>query len=145
VKNINSKDFDRFLDVARAKATPQRLFLVFAEKEYAREEEMLDGSVAAAGGFAIKPLMYIDKPLSKLTDFSDLLKESLENGKPWDLLYVSASEDPGLTEEFINQRLELMVKMIHQGITDKLLIFNQAGDIAKLAKMGVQPRIVLDS
>ncbi|MCK9504547.1 MAG: hypothetical protein M0Q95_10215 [Porticoccaceae bacterium] len=145
MKVINSKDFDRFLDVARSKATPQRLFLVFAEKEYAREEEMFDGAVAAAGGFAIKPLMYIDKPLAKLTDFNDLLKESLENGKPWDLLYVSASEDPGLTEDFINQRLELMVKMIHQGITDKLLIFNQSGDMSKLAKLGVQPRVKLDS
>jgi len=131
---MDTKDFNRFLDHARAKATPQRLYLVFAEKEFATEAEIAAGEATAAS-FSIKPLMYADKALSALGDFDALLAESLENGQAWDLVYVSASDDDKLSADFVEDRLEAMVKLIQQGEGERFVIFDQHGAIYRLDKV----------
>ncbi|TVO63538.1 hypothetical protein [Denitromonas ohlonensis] len=131
---MDTTDFNRFLDHARAKATPQRLYLVFAEKEYATEAEIAAGE-ATASSYSIRPLMYADKALSALGDFDELLAESLENGQAWDLVYVSASDDEKLSADFVEERLEVMVKLIQQGEGARFVIFDQLGAIYRLDKL----------
>lgn len=129
---MDTKDFDRFLEHARARPAPQLLYLVFAEKEYATEAEIAAGE-ATASSFSIRPSMYTDKALSALGDFDALRAESLENGPPWDLLYVSAS-DEAPTTDVIEARLAAMVKMIQQGEGDRFLVFDPLGALYRLEK-----------
>jgi len=128
---MDEKDFDLFLNVAREKGTPQRLYLVFAEKAFATEDEVLAGQ-ALPSSFTIRPLMYTDKPLSKVTNFVEMLDESLQNGQPWDIVYVTAGEDKGITAEFVEDRLEHMVNRIEEGEADLFVAFTQMGDVYRV-------------
>jgi hypothetical protein len=130
---MDEKDFDLFLNLAREKGVPQRLYLVFAEKEFATEDEVLTGQ-ASAGSFTIRPVMYTDKPLSKISNFVEMLDESLQNGQHWDIVYVTAGEDRGITAEFVEDRLEHMVKRIEEGEVDLLVAFTQMGDVYRADK-----------
>lgn len=130
---MDERDFDLFLKHAREKGTPQRLYLVFAEKEFASEDEIAAGQ-ALASNFTIRPVMYTDKPLSKLTNFVEMLDESLQNGQAWDIVYVTAGQDKGLTAEFVEDRLEHMVKRIEEGEADLFVAFTQMGDVYRVGK-----------
>ena len=134
---MDERDFDLFLNLAREKETPQRLYLVFAEKEFATEDEIATGQ-ALASNFTIRPVMYTDKPLSKLTNFVEMLDESLQNGQAWDIVYVTAGEDKGLTAEFVEDRLEHMVKRIEEGEADLFVAFTQMGDVYRAGKVSDQ-------
>lgn len=131
---MDEKDFDMFLNVAREKGTPQRLYLVFAEKEFASEDEIMAGH-ATPSSFTIRPVMYTDKPLSKVSNFVEMLDESLQNGQPWDIVYVTAGEDKGITAEFVEDRLEHMVKRIEEGEGDLFVAFTQMGDVYRVDKV----------
>lgn len=130
---MDEKDFDLFLRAAREKGTPQRLYLVFAEKEFASEEDVEAGH-ASASSFIIRPVMYADKPLSKVDNFVEFLDESLQNGQPWDIVYVTAGEDKAITAEFVEDRLEHMVKRIEEGEASLFLAFTQMGDMYRVDK-----------
>jgi len=126
--------FDRFLDVARTKDFPQVLLLVFAEKE----QRVAGGeSEVSEADFSVKPAMYIDKKLADIKNFMALQQDSLENGKPWDLVFVTALDAGKFPQTVIDQRLEMMVKFIYQGDSDRFLVFNQFGELVNLNKISV--------
>jgi hypothetical protein len=126
--------FDRFLSVARGKDFPQVLLLVFAEKE----QRIAGGEMTISDAdFSVKPAMYIDKKLDDVSSFIALQQDSLENGKPWDLLFVTALNATKFHQQTIDQRLEMMVKLIYQGESDRFLVFNQFGELVNLNKISV--------
>ena len=126
--------FDRFLSVANGKGFSQVLLMVFAGKE-GRDPKSATSDLMV--DFSLKPLMYVDKPLATITSFLSLLEDSLENGKPWDLLFVTALDADKFSPSQVNERLELMVRYIHQGETERFLIFNYQGDVVNLNKTAV--------
>lgn len=128
---LENTAFDRFLAVAQQKTVSQKLLLVFAEKEH---RDQLNGEQSEED-FSVKPLMYVDKSLEEVPSFASLLEDSLKNGRAWDLLYVTAAETDKVTQEQISQRLEMMIKLIHQGEADRFLIFNALGEVARLNKL----------
>lgn len=129
-----STAFDRFLNVARGKDFPQVLLLVFAEKEQRLAAGEADVS---EDDFSVKPAMYIDKKLVDINSFLTLQQDSLENGKPWDLLFVTALDASKFTQTMIDERLEMMIKLIYQGESDRFLVFNQFGELVNLNKISV--------
>jgi hypothetical protein len=129
---LENTAFDRFLSVAGEKPFSQRLLLVFAEKE---QREQLDGEEHSEDDFSINPFMYVDKALDEVTSFADLLNDSLQNGRAWDFLYVTVADASKVTPNQISQRLEMMIKFIHQGEAERFLIFNALGEVAKMNKL----------
>lgn len=131
--------FDRFLQVAADKPFEQKLLLVFAQKERREAGPDLSADALATLDFAINPIMYTDKLLREVVDFKSLLADSLANGSPWDLLIVAALDAAKFSPAVIQQRLEMMVKLIQQGESERFLIFNAMGDMATLSKADDQP------
>ena len=128
--------FDRFLAVAREKPFSQKLLLVFAEKELRSADDMVGDVDEIDDDFSVKPLMYIDKTLDEVSSFEGLLEDSLKSGRAWDLLYVTVADVEKIDQAQIDQRLEVMVKVIHQGEAERFLIFNALGEVAELNKVG---------
>lgn len=131
-------DFDRFLKVAKEKPFPQKLLLVFAEKEFRDDGKNTHDEFARTADFSVNPVMYVDKSLDEITDFDHLQKDSLSNGQPWDLVFVAAVDISKITAEIIDQRLQFMVKLIQQGESERFLIFNVEGEISHLSQTVAQ-------
>ncbi|MEZ5481787.1 MAG: hypothetical protein R3E73_06245 [Porticoccaceae bacterium] len=96
-----------------------KLLLVFAEKELRSADDMVGDVDEIDDDFSVKPLMYIDKTLDEVSSFEGLLEDSLKSGRAWDLLYVTVADVEKIDQAQIDQRLEVMVKVIHQGEAER--------------------------
>jgi hypothetical protein len=122
--------YDALLEIARSTKEAQRILFVFAESA-----KRIDGG-GDSSDFTITPVMFIDKELHELSDFSTLVEESKTTGKSWDLVFVAGllgkvNELPSFSAT--DQQLDLMVKAINQGEIERFAVYKADGSIAELS------------
>mgnify|MGYP000029226735 CR=1 FL=1 len=81
---------ETLLAVAKKKPEPQRFLFVFLKvtrPDEATEEEIRRFD-AGQGGF-LDPIMCVDKDLSELASFADLVEESKQVGKEWQMVLIA--------------------------------------------------------
>ena len=128
---MNISSFDDLLKAARQQLEPQRLLFVFAGAELpddstaAQRAQFLNG----VGG-ALVPMMCVDKTPQELNSFADLVKESLEFGKPWNIVFAAAmSNNDGAqpSSEAAEEPLQKMVEAIKAGTLGSYIPFDREG------------------
>ena len=118
-------NFSALLDMARSHAEPQRMLFVFAKTED-----------AGGLGMTLAPVMYNDWPLDEISDFAAIVAETQAAGFDWDIVCVAGFAGNGgrlPTPEQADERLQIMVKAIHQGELGRFLIFDRQGEAVHLA------------
>lgn len=125
------ESFDDLLKVARAQPDPQRLLFVFAGVQLPEDctPEQRVRFEAGEGG-ALAPVMCVDKSLSELTDFGDLVDESSAMGVEWQIAFVAAlSGTAGCMPSSHDARkpLQHMVEAVRQGTFAAYIPFDRTG------------------
>ena len=129
---MNNENFAVLLRAAEQQEEPQRLLFVFVDTELPEEHNSEEAQRFHAGqGGALKPIMYVDKALHELKQFSDLVTESQQMGQSWLIVFVGAlsgrnGQSPSSQEA--QAALEMMVKSVQQGAVSKFLAFDKKGD-----------------
>lgn len=128
---MNISSFDDLLQAARQQPEPQRLLFVFAGAELPDDSSTAqrDQFVAGQGG-ALVPLMCVDKTPQELNSFADLVKESLEFGKPWNIVFaaaMSSTDGLPLSSEAAEKPLQKMVEAIKAGNLGSYIPFDREG------------------
>ena len=124
--------FDDLLRMAAEQKQPQRLLFVFATRDIREGHENLDDP-----DFAIIPQMYTDKTLEHINAFADLANEAHEADCTWDLLFASGldGENGQLpTLQLTDERLDLMVSAIQQGIVEPFAVYDREGEPVNLSR-----------
>lgn len=107
------------------------MLFVFARAELPEEHNKAQAQRFHAGhGGALNPIMYVDKTLDELSNFSDLVKESQQMGQQWHIVFVAALAGrdgvlPGSGEA--QAALEMMVKSVQQGAISNFLAYDRDG------------------
>lgn len=122
--------YDALLKAARSRKEAQRILFVFAESA-----QRTDGE-GDSSDFSITPVMFIDKELHELSDFSALATDAKSTGKNWDLVFVGGilgkvNELPSFPDT--DRELDTMVKAINQGEIERFAVYNPDGSIAELS------------
>lgn len=133
---INISNFDELLNAARQQTEPQRMLFVFAQSELPDEHDMKQAQRFKDGqGGSLNPIMFVDKTLDELSNFSTLVQESKKMGQHWDIVFAAALDgkrghlpSSGEAEEALN----MMVKSIQQGLISNFLAYDRAGNQIRL-------------
>lgn len=134
---MNISSYSDLLAAARAQSQPQRLLFAFARAELppdagASERERY----AARRGGALTPVMCVDKTLSELGSFEELVAESRHTGADWDIVFVttmSGRDDKPPPAADAEAPLNMMVTYIHTGQVGRFLAFNKDGELLNIA------------
>jgi hypothetical protein len=137
--------YNDLLTAARAQPTPQRLLFAFATAQLpvdaSREQRQ---SYQQQQGGTLTPVMCVDKLIDDLTDFAQLVQESLQTGAHWDIVFISsmaarssaAGEDGTAGDDpAVEAGLKKMLMAIESGQIDGFLAFNRGGDLLRLNQM----------
>ena len=124
------------LKAAHAQPELQRLLFVFAEAELPGEHtaEQKDKFHARSGG-ALTPIMCVDKLPHEVLNFADLVEESRQMGKNWDIVFVagmSGSISAAPTSKDADKPLQTMIESIKSGSIRNYLTFNREGNLVQL-------------
>jgi hypothetical protein len=134
---MDISSFDDLLQAARQQSQPQRLLFVFAQAELPDDSSASQRENFLAGqGGALVPLMCADKTPEELHSFVDLVKESLEFGKPWTIVFAAAMSGSGgvaPSSEAAEKQLEKMVAAIKAGTLGTFIPFDRQGQPVMLA------------
>lgn len=88
-------------------------------------------------GGELQPVMSVDKPLDELSDFTDLVTESEQMKKPWDIVLVaclSGNNGRMPSSEDSKKPLEIMLKTVEiGGDLSKYMAFDKTGNPLKFA------------
>ena len=128
--------FDDLLQAARAQPELQRLLFVFAGAELPDDATPAQRASFAAGqGGALVPLMFVDKGPDELSSFGDLVDESKQFGKDWQMVFAAAL--PGTPQrapssEDAEEALQKMVEDIKRGAHGSFIPFNRQGEPVQL-------------
>lgn len=128
---INITNFNTLLQAARKEPEPQRLLFVFTRPELPEGHSKLESERFHAGqGGTLTPIMYVDKTLDELSNFSDMVAESQKMGEQWKIVFIAALSGrngvlPSSSET--QTTLDMMVKSIQQGIVSKFLAYDTNG------------------
>jgi hypothetical protein len=104
---------------------------VFAQAELPEDcSEAETRRFNAGQGGALNPVMYVDKTLDELSNFSDLVSESLQMGAHWHIVFVAALAGrsgalPASAEA--QAALDMMVKSVQQGMVQNFLAYDRSG------------------
>lgn len=134
---MDIKSYSELLTAARAQATPQRLLFAFASAQLPVDAstEQRQSYQQQQGG-TLNPVMCVDKMIDDLTDFPQLVQESLQTGAHWDLVFVSSmaahSTEAADDAATVEAALKKMLTAINQGQVDGFLAFNREGDLLRL-------------
>lgn len=132
---MNISSYADFITAASQQPQPQRLLFVFAAAELPENASKGQKIHFEAGkGGALAPVMCVDKLPAELGDFADLVKESSQMGKHWDIAFASSlSGKAGAapSSQDADQPLNQMVEMIRQGNLSRFLAFNRAGELVQ--------------
>ncbi|MCK5872186.1 MAG: hypothetical protein KAG26_05125 [Methylococcales bacterium] len=127
-------DFKSLLYVGRQQPTPQRFLFVFLQTVLPDEHNDADKKQFESGrGGELKTIMCVDKNLSDLTNFSDLVMESKQMDQDWNIVLVaclSGHNDQFPTAEDAEKPLNTMVQAVQNG-TDlsNYLAFDKSGNL----------------
>ena len=133
------------LTAARAQATPQRLLFAFATAQLPVDasSEQQQRYRQQQGG-TLTPVMCVDKLIDDLSNFGQLVEESLQTGAHWDIVFVTsmaarssvAAEDEAAEDgAAVEAGLKKMLMAIDNGQIDGFLAFNRGGDLLRLNQM----------
>ena len=117
---------------AKKQPTPQRFLFVFLKKSLSKDSDSEQAFRYQSGfGGELEPVMSVDKPLEELSDFEDLVTESMQMKKPWDIVLVAClSGDNGKmpSSEDSKKPLETIMKTVETGgDLSKYMAFDTAG------------------
>lgn len=132
VTAMNISSFDDLLEAARQQAEPQRLLFVFtgadlpADASSSQRERFLAGQ-----GGALVPIMYVDKAPDELHGFANLVEESGQFGREWQIVFAAAISGTGgvaPTSAAAEMALQGMVEAIKAGSLGALIPFDRKGE-----------------
>lgn len=133
---MNIANYDDLLKAAHQQTDPQRMLFVFTQSELPEDHDPAQAERFHSGrGGALTPIMYVDKKLDELSNFSDLVKESRQMGQPWKIVFVAAlAGRNGVmpSDKEAQEALDIMVKSVQQGLISKFLAYDQDGTLIKL-------------
>lgn len=123
--------FDDLLAAARRQDQPQRLLFVFVRAELADDSSEEERRRFEAGeGGALVPVMAVDKSPDELGDFAALVRESLQFGQPWVLVFVAAlsgRDGAPPAPEDTDRALARMTEAVRTGMLSAFISFDRDG------------------
>jgi hypothetical protein len=127
-------DFKSLLSVGREQSTPQRFLFVFLQAILPDKPSEADKQRFESGqGGELKAIMCVDKNLSDLTNFADLVTESKQMEQAWNMVLVaclSGHNGQFPSAEEAEEPLKIMVQAVQNGADlSKYLAFDQQGDL----------------
>ena len=131
-------DFKSLLYVGRQQPTPQRFLFVFLQAVLPDKPNEADKQRFDSGqGGELRAMMSVDKNLSDLSNFADLVVESKQMDQDWDMVLVaclSGHNDQFPTSEEAKEPLKMMVQAVQNGADlSKYLAFDKSGDLLQFA------------
>jgi len=135
---IEITDYKTLLQVGRQQNDPQRFLFVFLQASLPDDHKDEDKQRFHSGqGGELKAIMCVDKNLTELTDFADLVTESEQMGQDWSMVLVAClSGMNGMqpTSEEAEQPLKTMVQTVQNGgDLSKYLAFDKQGVLLHFA------------
>jgi len=135
---VNQDAFKQLLESAKQQPEPQRLLFVFARAELPADatQDQRDAFEQGDGG-SLSPVLCVDKLPEQLSDFANLIAESEQTGKFWDVVFVAGlSGRAGIApnSDEASQPLQLMVEAIKDGRIGQFLTLSRQGEMLALAK-----------
>ncbi|MCC6526410.1 MAG: ribonucleotide reductase subunit alpha [Polyangiaceae bacterium] len=129
--------FEGLLEAARNQPERQRLLLVFTKAELPEgaSPEEVERFERGLGG-ALTPVMFVDKAAEELESFAELVAESVETGRSWEVVFVGCLGGPGPrgpSEEETERTLEAMVESIQRGAVTRFIAFRRDGEPLQLS------------
>jgi len=116
---VEITDYNSLLKVARMQPQPQLFLFVFMKKSLPEDNKGDEAFRFNAGlGGELTPVMTLNKPVTELTNFSDLVQESKQQNREWDLVSVAAlagNQNKLPSDEVALKQLELMMKTVESG------------------------------
>lgn len=132
VPAMNISSFDDLLEAARQQAEPQRLLFVFAGADLPADASSSQREQFLAGqGGALVPIMCVDKAPDELLGFADLVEESGQFGREWQIVFAAAMSGTGglaPTSAAAEIALQSMVEAIKAGSLGTLIPFDRKGE-----------------
>ncbi len=129
---MNISSYEDLLKAAKQQPEPQRLLFVFTQPELPEgyTQVQIDRFHAGQGG-VLTPKMCTDKALDELGAFSDLVKESLQTGQDWKIVFVAglAGRNGVMpSTEDAQEPLKKMVEAINNGAISNYLAYDRDGN-----------------
>ncbi|MGH8147800.1 MAG: ribonucleotide reductase subunit alpha [Rhodanobacteraceae bacterium] len=124
-------DFEQLLQAARQQDEPQRLLLVFAERQLGEHASPAQRASFARGeGGHLQPCLCVDKAPDEITGLAALIAESERTGQHWDIVFVGSLEGRGgiaPNRDEADQPLRFMVNAINDGRIGEFAAFDRDG------------------
>ncbi len=129
---VEITDYDSLLSVAAMQVQPQHFLFVFLKKSLPEDHKGDEEFRYTVGlGGALTPVMTLNKPLNELTNFTDLVTESKQQNREWDLVSVAVLSGQGSvmpTDKEALAQLEIMMKTVESGgDLSKYMTFDKSG------------------
>ncbi len=131
---IEITDYKSLLAVGRQQNEPQRFLFVFLQAFLSDKHSDEDQQRFQSGqGGELKAIMCVDKNLSDLTDFDDLVAESKKMEQEWSMVLVaclSGRNGSHPTIEDVEEPMKNMMQTVQKGgDLSKYLAFDKQGDL----------------
>jgi hypothetical protein len=129
---INITDYESLLLAAKNQSEPQRLLFVFLKASLPKDHKNEEAVRFHSGqGGQLQPIMCVDKTLSELGVFSDLVAESERMEQDWQIVLVAClSGRNGVvpSSDDATQPLTMMLQTVENGgDLSKYMAFNRDG------------------
>lgn len=133
---IEITNYESLLAVGHQQIEPQRFLFVFLQASLPDDHDDVEKQRFNVGqGGELKAIMCVDKNLSELSNFADLVKESEQMEQDWSMVLIAClSGINGITPSAKNaeQPLKTMVQVVQNGgDLSKYLAFDRQGDLLK--------------
>jgi hypothetical protein len=135
---IEITNYKSLLTVGRQQSDPQRFLFVFLQAFLSDNHNDEDKQRFKSGqGGELKAIMCVDKNLSDLTNFTDLVTESKQMEQEWNIVLVaclSGKNSTFPTSEEAEEPLKLMVQAVQNGgDLSKYLAFDKQGGLIQFS------------
>jgi hypothetical protein len=129
---INITDYESLLLAAKNQSEPQRLLFVFLKASLPKDHKNEEAVRFHSGqGGQLQPIMCVDRTLSELGVFSDLVAESERMEQDWQIVLVAClSGRNGVvpSSDDATQPLTMMLQTVENGgDLSKYMAFNRDG------------------
>jgi len=131
---IDITDYKSLLTVGRLQDDPQRFLFVFLHATLPNDHNDADKESFHSGqGGELQAIMCVDKDLSELTDFTDLVEESKQMEQEWSIVLIACLggvNGVAPTAEQAEEPLKMMVQAVQSGgDLSKYLAFDKQGEL----------------
>lgn len=132
-RHVEITDYNSLLTVASMQPQPQLFLFVFMKKSLPEDHKGDEAYRFNSGlGGELTPVMTLSKSVAELTGFGDLVQESKQQNREWDLVSVAAlsgNQNKLPSDETALKQLELMMKTVESGgDLSKYMTFDKQGE-----------------